>query len=262
MKDESIEQIRKKIDDIDQRIIELVAQRLKIAKELAKLKKKLGMEIRDRKRELAIINRAKKTALELGLDQNFVETLMIYLIANTAAAEKKTMAPPPGWEKIMNAFKEYPAQLNVARILFTHGLKVREDGEIACGSMKIPAVHVAEAAGVDRRVVTTTAKRILENDELFQIFGNLEPTVFLKNVARGLGLGVIEIIPEDAAKPGIIKEVTDVISKKNVNIRQAIADDPYLVLYPKLTIITDSPVSGDVIEELRKLPSVRSIVVY
>lgn len=262
MNTEQLKHIRKKIDEIDRQILELVAQRLKLAEKLAETKKNLAMEIRDKKREQSIIERAKKIALELGLDLDFVESLMMYIIANTAVTEKRVIRPQPGWEKIANAFKDYPAQLNVAKILFTHGLRIREDGEIACGSMRIPAVHVAEAAGVDRRVVSATAKRILENEELSQIFENLEPTVFLKNVAARLGLGVIEIIPEDAAKPGIIKEVTEVISKMDLSIRQAIADDPYLTLYPKLTIICDSPIPGVVIEELRKLQSVRSVVVY
>ncbi|MEM3402059.1 MAG: chorismate mutase [Candidatus Hadarchaeales archaeon] len=262
MKNPTIEDIRKKIDVIDQKIVELVAQRIDTAKELAKLKKKLKLEIRDERREREVIERAKRRAVELGIDQSFVETLMRYLISSAAAFEKEVIKPPAGWEKILAAFKDYPAQLNVVRVLFDHGLRVREDGEIACGDIKVPAVHVAEAAGVDRRVVKATAKRILENKELMQIFGNLEPTVFLKSVAHRLGLGVIEIIPEDAARPGIISEVAGIISQMNVSIRQAIADDPYLVLHPKLTIITDAPVPGEVIEKIRKLGSVRSVIVY
>ncbi|MFN4132806.1 MAG: chorismate mutase [Candidatus Hadarchaeales archaeon] len=262
MRKATIEDIRKRIDEIDQKILELAAQRIDAARALAELKKKLKIEIRDERREEAIVKRAKKIAVELGLDQSFAESLMMYLISNTAVSEEEMIKPPAGWEKILATFKEYPAQLNVVRVLFDHGLRVREYGEIACGSIKVPAVHVAEAAGVDRRVVKTTAKRILENEELMQIFGNLQPTVFLKGVAHRLGLGVIEIIPEDAAKPGIIKEVAVIISEMKVSIRQAIADDPYLALHPKLTIITDAPVPGEIIEKIRKLPSVRSLIVY
>jgi hypothetical protein len=84
----------------------------------------------------------------------------------------------------------------------------------------------------------------------------------LKGVAQQLGLGVIEILPKDAAKPGILSEVSSVISKFGISIRQAVADDPYFVAQPKLTLITDEPVKGEVIEALRKIRSVQSVIVY
>jgi predicted regulator of amino acid metabolism with ACT domain len=53
-----------------------------------------------------------------------------------------------------------------------------------------------------------------------------------------------------------------VVSKFGLRIRQAVADDPYFVAQPKLTIITDEPVGGKIIDALRKLPSVQSVIVY
>ncbi|KUO42762.1 MAG: amino acid-binding protein [Hadesarchaea archaeon YNP_N21] len=166
------------------------------------------------------------------------------------------------WAEVAKAFERHPAQLNVVRLLFKYGLRVREDGEIACGSIRIPSVQIAREAGVDRRVVDATARRILGDEKLISIFGNLEPLAYLKGVAHRLGLGVIEILPKDAAKPGIISEVTGVISRFGISIRQAVADDPFFTPQPKLTIITDEPVPGKVIDELRKLPTVRSVIVY
>jgi len=76
------------------------------------------------------------------------------------------------------------------------------------------------------------------------------------------GGGVLEIIPKDASRPGVIREVVEVISRRGISIRQAVADDPYLVAQPKLTLITDQPIPTDVIEEIRKLPSVYSVLIY
>ncbi|KUO41106.1 MAG: hypothetical protein APZ16_05745 [Candidatus Hadarchaeum yellowstonense] len=152
--------------------------------------------------------------------------------------------------------------MNVARVMFKYGLRVMEDGTIACGGIKIPAVQIAKEAGVDRRVVDFTARRILSDKSLRDIFENLEPIAYLKGFAQQLGLGVIEIIPEDASRPGILKEVTGVIAKFGLSIRQSVTDDPHFVPQPKLTIITDEPVKGEIIEALRKLPSVRSVIVY
>ncbi|KUO41716.1 MAG: amino acid-binding protein [Hadesarchaea archaeon DG-33-1] len=166
------------------------------------------------------------------------------------------------WAQVQKAFEGYPAQLNVARVLFGYGLRVRKDGEIACGDIRIPAVQIAKEAGVDRRAVDATAQAILKKKELRNIFINLRPIAYLKGVAQQLGLGVIEILPKDAAKPGIISDVTGAVSKFGISIRQAVADDPYFTAQPKFTIITDDPVGGKVIDALRKLPSVQSVIVY
>ena len=262
MSEEKLRDLRREIDGINEQLIDLLAKRLKIGGELAKLKKKLGKEIRDEARERAIIDSARKLARERGLDPSFVEGLMRLVIAQTAGVERERIGAVGMWVKVQKAFEDYPAQLNVARLLFKYGLRVREDGEIACGDIRIPAIQIAQEAGVDRRVVDAAAQTILKNEGLRSIFANLEPIAYLKGVGQQLGLGVIEILPKDAAKPGIISEVTGILAKFRISIRQAVADDPHFVPQPKLTIITDEPVKGGVIEALRKLPSVQSVIVY
>jgi hypothetical protein len=257
-----LQELRKTIDEIDEQIITAVSERIKIAEELADLKKKLKMDAKDETRERAVISRVREKSKELGLDQDFAESLIRFVVAKTWGKQKERLKSTGIWPEIKGVFKDYPAQLNVIQVLFRYGLRVREDGEIACGNMKVPSVQVAAEAGVDRRVVDATTQRILKDKKLKDIFENLEPITYLKGVAHHLGLGVIEIIPEDAARPGIIKEVTEVISKFNISIRQTVADDPHFAPQPKLTIITDEPVHGPVLEALRKLPSVRSIIIY
>ncbi len=262
MEKAELNELRKKIDALDDQIISAISQRLRLADELADLKKKLKLAAKDEAREREVITQVREKSKKVGLDPDFAESLMRFVIARSLGRQKERLAATGIWPKIEEAFKEYPAQLNVVRVLFRYGLRVREDGDIACGSMKVPAVQVAAEAGVDRRVVDATAQRILNEKNLIEIFGNLEPMTYLKGVAQQLGLGVIEILPEDAAKPGIIKDVAGTISSFAISIRQAIADDPYFTSQPKLTIITDTPVKGNVIDALRKLPSVRSVIVY
>ena len=257
-----LRELRREIDGIDERLIALLAQRLKLADELAALKRKLKLEIRDEARERAIIDSARERARQIGLDPTFVEGLMRLVIAHMAGAEIERVGGAGMWAQVQRALGDYPAQLDVAKVLFKYGLRVREDGEIACGEIRVPAKQVAKEAGVDRRAVDATAKTILADETLRGIFMNLEPLAYLKGVAQTLGLGLIEILPTDATKPGIIHEVTEVISKFKVSIRQAVADDPYFVTQPKLTIITDKPIKGKVIDALRKLPSIQSVIVY
>ncbi len=262
MANAELNELRKKIDVIDDQLISSISQRLKLAEELADLKKKLKLAAKDEAREREVITQTRERSKKVGLDPDFAESLMRFVIARSLGRQKERIGGTGVWPKIQEAFKEYPAQLSVVRVLFRYGLKVTKEGEIACGSMKVPAVQVAAEAGVDRRVVDATAQRILGEKSLIDIFGNLEPITYLKGVAQQLGLGVIEILPEDAAKPGIIKDVTSAISSFDISIRQMIADDPYFISHPKLTIITEEPVKGNVIDALRKLHSVRSVIVY
>ncbi len=187
---------------------------------------------------------------------------MRVIIARMTSKQVEKLEKAEWWGRIQEAFREYPAQLQVIRTIFKYGLRVGENGKIMCGNIKVPSIQVAKEAGVDRRTVETTARSILSDERLKAIFSNLEPVPYLKNVAQYLGLGVIEITAKDATKPGIIHEVSGVLSKFKISVRQAVTDDPYLVALPKLTIVTDRPVKGRVIEALRNLHSVQSVVVY
>jgi len=257
-----LEVLRRHVDELDERLLELLAERLKLASELAEVKKKLGLPVRDEERERKVMEAVRKRARRLGLDPEFAESVLRLTVAQAVGRELERVGAVGMWARVQKAFAGHPARLSVASLLFKYGLRVREDGEIACGEIRIPAVQIAKEAGVDRRVVDATAKTILASEELSKIFSNLQPLAYLKNVARGLGLGVIEILPTDATKPGILSEVSGALARGGISIRQAVADDPYFTPSPKLTIITDEPVWGEVIEALRKLPGVQSVVVY
>ncbi|NOR78199.1 MAG: amino acid-binding protein, partial [Methanophagales archaeon] len=53
-----------------------------------------------------------------------------------------------------------------------------------------------------------------------------------------------------------------VIAKRGFSIRQAVSDDPYLTDDPKLTIITDKNIPGELIEEIGKLKSVKGVQIH
>lgn len=262
MNEKSLEELREEINDVDQGLIDLLSKRLEIVDDILKIKNKTGKDIRDRKREQEVIERVRELAKEKGLDQDFAEDIMRIVISRTAGAEKEKAGEPGMWGKVQEIFAGNPAQLRVARVLYKYGFRVKENGDIVCGEIRIPAVQIAKEAGVDRRAVSSTVETIFENDEIREIFSNLKPVPYLKAVAQQMNLGVIEILPPDATQTGIISDVTRVISKHGVKIRQSIADDPFFAAQPKLTIITEEPVSGEVIEELRGLDSVESVIMY
>lgn len=264
MTHKKLEELRQEIDRIDYQLVSLLSQRLNLAKDIAAIKKKSGLGIRDEIRERRLIERARKQARELKMDPDFLESLVRLVVTQTAVEERETLGMPYNslWSHVQKVFKDYPAQISVAKVLFKHGMRVGEDGAVLCGNIRVPAVQIAKEAGVDRRVVDATTKRILEDKELSKIFQNLESFAYFKNLAQTLGLGVIEVLPEDATKPGILRDVAKIIADAGITIRQTVADDPFFAAQPKLTVVTDKPLPGAVIEALRKAPGVQSIIIY
>ena len=165
------------------------------------------------------------------------------------------------WKEVTRMLSEKPERLAVARFLIEHGLRISGD-RIYCGEVEIPAKKVADALNVDRRTVGRTARMLMENPRLEEIFTNMRPTFSLKGIAKFLGFGVIEIFVQDASKPGILAACAKVIAEEDISIRQAFADDPDLSPEVKLTIITESPVPGSVYEKLHKLSFVEHVSIY
>jgi chorismate mutase len=69
--------LRRKIDSIDRKILRLLEDRLKIAKEIMNVKIKRGLKITDKKREKEIIENLKKTTKN-GILKKYI--LQIYKI--------------------------------------------------------------------------------------------------------------------------------------------------------------------------------------
>ncbi len=151
-----------------------------------------------------------------------------------------------------SAFVRYPMRKNVADLFLRRGLRVEKSGGIFCGEIEISPVKIARALDVDRRVVIETAQMISEIPDLYNIFSELQPTSFIKNVAGHLGFEVLEIEAEPHAV-GIISSVTKIISDSNIVIRQLVSDDPDIYPNPKLTIILEKRLPGTALAKLREL---------
>lgn len=166
------------------------------------------------------------------------------------------------WEKVSEKFKKYPARMRVAEKMIELGLSLNEDGKIYCGDLKISDKALASAANVDRRAIKSTIKVIQDDEELFNLFSNIIPAgTLLKNIAKNINLGVIEI-EVGSENEGILAATTELISKKGINIRQAYAEDSSMQDFPILTVITEDPLSGDLISEFLKIKGVTRVSIY
>ncbi len=163
------------------------------------------------------------------------------------------------FDEIMRKFEDSPSQQAVIRLLLERGFSVNDDGRVVSGGIEIPNTGIAREIDVDRRVVDATTTAILEDDELRRIFQNISAIPSLMDLAPVLDLTVLTIVPSDADQPGIVAGVTSALSDHGISIRQTISEDPEFTDEPKLYIITDQELSGELINELRAFPFVRKI---
>ena len=61
---------------------------------------------------------------------------------------------------------------------------------------------------------------------------------------------------------GILSNATMILNKAGLSIRQAIVDDPELSPEPKLTLIVEKKIPGELFPELLKIPGIAKISVY
>ena len=84
---ESLEDLRKNIDEIDLKILDLIEKRKDLVTEVVKLKKR--DQIVDQKRIEFILNKLKVEALKRGLTEKFIDELWTLMIKNFIEYEEK-----------------------------------------------------------------------------------------------------------------------------------------------------------------------------
>ncbi len=166
------------------------------------------------------------------------------------------------WSTIRKHFENYPERLKVVRVLVENGLSVKEK-KVCLNQIEIPPIRIARAAAVDRRTVVETLNAIKTNRELRLIFEEIRPAGHsLKEIAKHLNLGVVEISVINPKAHGILAKSSTILAKGGLGIRQAIVDDPELSPEPKLTLIVEKRIPGELIEELLRIEGVAKVAVY
>jgi predicted regulator of amino acid metabolism with ACT domain len=166
------------------------------------------------------------------------------------------------WSNIKKHFEDYPERLKVARVLVENGLTVK-DRKIYLNQIEIQPIRIARVAAVDRRTVNETLCAINDNRELRLIFEEIRSAGHsLKEIAKHLNLGVVEVTPVDAKAHGILANSAMLLTRGGLSIRQAIVDDPELSPEPKLTLIVEKKIPGELISELLKIEGVAKVSVY
>lgn len=166
------------------------------------------------------------------------------------------------WRKTSEYFSDHPERLAVVRVLVENGLNIKND-RIYCNNIEIPIKRIAQAANVDRRTVVETIKMINKNEELRTIFTLMRSAgLSLKEIARPLNLGVLEITAVDPRSVGILANAAMILANEGMSIRQALTDDPELSPEPRLTFIADRKIPGELIPKFLEIKGVAKVSIY
>lgn len=163
------------------------------------------------------------------------------------------------FDEIMAKFEGSPSQQAVIRLLLERGFSVNDEGRVVSGGIEIPDTQIAGEIDVDRRVVDSTTDAVLEDPVLRPIFRNISQIPSLMDLAPVLDLSVLAVSVGDADQPGIVAEITGMIADRGVSLRQTVSEDPEFTDDPRLYLITDDELPGDLLTDIRDLEYVRSI---
>ena len=157
-------------------------------------------------------------------------------------------------------FRSYPSQFKLANLLMRSGIRVSE-GRAYCGEIEQSDSALGRAAGVDRRVVRTTLDRISSTPELDAVFSKLRPMLSMSELAPEIGCSTVVIEPTDARIPGILADITTVLYKAGVSVRQVLVDDSGDREKSGLVIVVDGRIPPETIPQVRSCRGVSSITI-
>jgi len=87
MASDEMERLRQEIESIDRQLIELVARRVDLAREVGRAKRAAGLPTLDPAREAAVVRRAGQVAREVGIADEDVRYIFWHLIGLSRRAQ-------------------------------------------------------------------------------------------------------------------------------------------------------------------------------
>ena len=84
-----MEELREEIEAIDRSLIELIARRVDLAREVGRAKRAEGLPTLDPAREAAVVRRAGQVAREVGIEDEDVRYIFWHLIGLSRRAQSE-----------------------------------------------------------------------------------------------------------------------------------------------------------------------------
>ena len=136
----SLEELRRRIDQADAKIVKLIAERITIAEEIGGEKSQLGIQTEDIIREKQVLEHVKSIAQEEGIKDTDIESLYKLIVNISKSVQGKTVA----FQGEIGAYSEEAAlqffgplaQVKPCESL-DHVFKIVEQGEVQFGVVPI-----------------------------------------------------------------------------------------------------------------------------
>ena len=94
--DVTLDELRRGLNDLDRQILTLIAERQRVSREVARVKRETGYPTRDYQRERTVILAARQSAGELGVSPDLAESLMRMLIRSSLATQEQISVATQG----------------------------------------------------------------------------------------------------------------------------------------------------------------------
>jgi chorismate mutase len=91
---EELDEVRRRISEVDERLIRTIGERRDLVLEVARLKALLGLPVLDPRREAQVVRNAAARARDLGVDEEMTRDVIWRIIASARAIQE---GRPMGW---------------------------------------------------------------------------------------------------------------------------------------------------------------------
>lgn len=91
MTDPRIVELRQDIDAINQRLLQLIAERQDVSLAIAAIKAEQGLALYSHEREAHLLERFRQDAVAYDLDPDYVEELMNVVLRHSRVAQRKSV---------------------------------------------------------------------------------------------------------------------------------------------------------------------------
>src|ERR1700743_1004057 len=92
----TLDELRRGLNDLDRQLLTLIAERQRVSREVARVKRETGYPTRDYQRERTVLMGARTAASELGVSPDLAEKLMRMLIRSSLATQERISVATKG----------------------------------------------------------------------------------------------------------------------------------------------------------------------
>jgi chorismate mutase-like protein len=95
MPEERIDELRREIDRINQRLLALIAERQDVSVAIGALKASHGLPLYSEERESELLQTFREDAIRMDIDPDYVEELMRVVLEHSRAAQRRSIRDEP-----------------------------------------------------------------------------------------------------------------------------------------------------------------------